>query len=136
MSAFRFKAARATLSAEEVRALRTISPLGIAEILRRAKAGESLLDVPIFAGGCWADSKATLVAILARVEAGDLPLRIYHVYPGLEGPEVERHLGLEGARACLGHLREIALEQDMLSQLETGEISGYDEYRPLPEDEA
>ncbi len=129
-SCFRFKPSHRDLSAQQIAAIRRISPHSIAEIRRRAVANESVLDIPVFSGE-WPASKAQVVALLRSIETGQMPLAVYAV----RGSE-EEHLGVAKARQRLQFLRGIALEQDMHAQLEAGHIGSPEEYTPLPEDEA
>ena len=136
MSAFRFKASHGSPTAAEVRLLRGVCPLGISEILRRSAAREALLEIPVFSTIPWAEAKAQVVSLLNRIESGELPLLVYSSRDRVNQEPVEEHMSVASARARLVHLREIVLAQDMLSQLESGEISSHEEYVPLPEDEA
>jgi hypothetical protein len=134
-SSFRFKASHAGLSAQEVAAVRRISPHSISEIQRRASSQDSLLDIPVFSGE-WPASKAKVVALLQEIEAAALPLEVYSVQVQEGSQEAEERLTVESARKRLQFLREVALEQDMQAQLEEGHISSPEEYTPLPENEA
>lgn len=134
-SCFRFKPSHPDLSAPQIAAIRRISPHSIGEIRRRAVAGESVLDIPVFSGE-WPASKAQVVALLQGIEAGTLPLAVYAARESAGTPDSEEHLGVEKARQRLQFLRDIALEQDMHAQLEAGHIASPGEYTPLPEDEA
>jgi hypothetical protein len=70
------------------------------------------------------------------IEKGTLPLAVYSVEVRADLPDAEEHLTVEKARQYLQFLRKIALDQDMLAQLEEGHISSPEEYIPLPETEA
>jgi hypothetical protein len=135
MSSFRFKASRVVLSASDLSALRKVCAHGISEIQRRAKAQESLLDVPILSGD-WPTAKATVVALLRGIEQGKLPLRVFEVDKNMAGTLCEEPLTDGQAKQRLQRIREIVLEQDRRAQLEEGHISSPEQYVPLPEDEA
>jgi hypothetical protein len=133
-SAFRFKSSLPTLSAPQIAALRRISPHSVAEIQRKAASDESLLDIPVFTGE-WPAGKARVVALLAQIEQGALPLSV-HLAQG-DGQHAEGEaLTIGQARQQLQFFRAIALEQDMQAQLEAGHIAAPEEYEPLPEDQA
>jgi hypothetical protein len=134
-SCFRFRPMQSRLAAADIASLRKLCDLSISEIQRRALNSESLLDVPVFQGD-WPSSKAKVVAILQHIEAGALPLAIHYVEFLGTTSESEEHLSPSTALDRLQFLREISLEQDMLSQLEEGYISSPEEYEPPPEDEA
>lgn len=133
-SAFRFRASRG-VTAKEVALLRPICGHSIAEIQRRAVAQESLLDVPVLTGD-WPAGKGKLIAILRDIESGVLPLSVSSVDVLEDGRELDELLSVAEAFQRLQQLRELSLEQDMLSQLEAGHISSREEYVPAPDDEA
>ncbi len=122
MHTYRFRASRATLSAHDLRALRSVCSLSINELQSRARAGEAILEFePV-------SSRVTLEALCSAIEAGSLPLHIFDrsVFPGLE-PADER-LSTEQFRARLQTLREIATQTAIATELEAGYIQTPSEY--------
>lgn len=131
---FCFKPNKRQLTAAEVGRLRKECELSVAEIQRRAAADLALFDIPVFAGE-WPASKPRVVALLAAIEAGALPMRVLLVQQ-TSTVASEEELTVAEAREWLQRFRAIALEQDMHQQLELGHIASPGEYVAPPEDGA
>lgn len=131
---FRFKSSKRQLNAAEIGALRKVCGLSITEVQRRAAADLALFDIPVFSGD-WPNAKPRLVSLLAAIEQGSLPLRALLLEES-SGPPTEEELTVPQARERLQTFREIALEQDLHQQLESGHIASPGEYVPPPENEA
>jgi hypothetical protein len=101
-------------------------------ITPRAAASEWLFEIPIFSSE-WPMNKSRLVTLLKGIEAGQLALIVSEYSEGLEK---DKPLSVAQAFERLRFFRAIALEQDMLAQLEMGYISKPEEYEPPGDDEA
>jgi hypothetical protein len=132
--AFRFRANLRELTGTEIGALRTVCGLSIGELRRRAAAGLPLIEIPVFAGE-WPASKPRVIALLDGIERGALPLAAF-VVEETSGGEREEAVSVAQARDRLRHYLEIALEQDMHAQLESGHIASPGDYVPPGENEA
>ena len=132
MSSIRFRAAKQNLVPLDIAAIRRVCDLSISEIQRRALASEWLFEIPIFSGE-WPKTKPHLVSLLKAIQVGDLPLLVSDYSDTTNEDEL---LSITKAFERLQYYREIALEQDMLAQLEMGYISKPEEYEPPNEDEA
>ncbi len=132
MSSIRFRAGKKQLLPSELAAIRRASNLSISEIQRKALIAEWLFEIPIFSGE-WPNSKPQLVNLLKAIQAGSLPLLVFEYS---ETTLEEQALSITQAFQRLQYFRDIALEQDMRTQLEMGYISSPEEYVAPSENEA
>ncbi|MBL8300188.1 MAG: hypothetical protein JNN30_17760 [Rhodanobacteraceae bacterium] len=128
----RFRAASSNLSPAAIAAIRKVCDLSIGDLRTRAARAEWLFEIEVFAGE-WPRSKPRLVLLLKDIQNGILPLTVSE-YSDTDGEDDP--LSIEEAFARVQFFRHIALEQDMLSQLQAGYISTREEYEPPGEDEA
>ncbi len=125
---FQFKA-NVNLDAKSIKAIRKFSNLGITELKNRASMNEAILDFEIF-GSDWHSSEKTINHLLSEIESSQLPLRVVLFNEYSDKSIEEQELTVEEAREALEEIRRIAVEQDMLAQLEAGHISEPAQYEP------
>jgi hypothetical protein len=120
------------LSSREISAIRRECTLSISEIKERAGRSDWLFEIQVFTGD-WPAGKPSLVRLLAEIESGRLPLTVseHSDTTGEDEP-----LTVPEARARIQFFREIAIEQQRMSQLESGHIAHPEDYVPPSNDEA
>lgn len=128
----RFRASTTHPSPAAIAAIRKVCDLSIGTLRTKAEKAEWLFEIEVFSGE-WPRSKPHLVRLLKDIQSGILPLTVSE-YSDVDNEDDP--LSIEEAFARVQLFRDIALEQDMLSQLEAGYISTREEYVPLGEDEA
>lgn len=126
---FQFYALKEDLSAPEIAALYSIGAGGMLEIKRRASCREPMLEIELnFARDDeeWLETKAGLIELLHEIEAGTVPLRIQ---------EDDRHYSVAEAFERIKLYRQYWIDNDIMFQLEDGEIESEDEYEMPGENE-
>jgi hypothetical protein len=127
MHTYRFRCPRRTLSAGDVRALRTVSSLSIAELQRHAAQGEPIIELPPV------PNRSTLETLCSAIESGTLPLDIYEFsdFPGLALSD--QKLSPPELRVRLQSLRRGETETELSIDVEQGEITTEEYHERLNE---
>ncbi len=128
MTTISFRSSQENPSADEIRIFRRFTNLGISEIRRRAKVGQSLLQIVAFENN-WQENRGVLAEIVRGMFDGTLPFLASEVVSG-----VEEDIDTERLQARLKRLRDIELETQLHTSLELGEIKSISEFAPYDDD--
>ncbi len=128
MTTLRFRAASDSVPTSLIARLRKMTSLSISDIRQRAASGTPLLEITPFEND-WEDTRELLVELAQEIATGELPLTVCEVFDEQESP-----VDNEMLTNLIGQCREIELETQRNTMLESGEISDPDDFEPQDED--